>query len=246
MPVHPTDQLSAAIESLYTTFQHYPLPASTNPCPCCHPVDSERRLYSRPLRELTPKDLAPYANDALLTWGSVNEFKHFLPRVFEIAVFAERFTFADAEIVFAKLSRGEWLTWPQREQASIQAFLMALWRAALEQPPAADPNFAPEVETWLCCLAQAASELLPYLNEWLDSHSSAAAWNLSAMIYRTGMPRSRPVGINAFWAKHMDQAKQVSEWLHSKAVRNKLDRAAEMYINEPFAEELLAAASVVS
>jgi len=71
------------------------------PCPCCHSVDSERPLYSRPLRKLRPDDLEQYARDALLVWGGIDEFKHFLPRIFEISAYAEEFSFPESEIVFA-------------------------------------------------------------------------------------------------------------------------------------------------
>jgi hypothetical protein len=246
MPLQPTEELVVAVEGLYTTFQDYPLPSTTGPCPCCHSTDSERPLYSQPLRNLGPEELAQYASDALLTWGGLNEFRHFLPRIFEIAIFAEKFGLTDAEIVFAKLYHGEWRTWPQKEQVAIQNFLLAVWRAALGQTPSEDLKSAPEIETWLCCLAQAGGELSPYLSEWMDSVSPAAIWNLAALIYRTGMPLSRPTGIGVFWRGHMDQATQVSEWLNSEPVRKKLDRALETHLNEPFAEELFAAARVVS
>src|SRR5262245_49491056 len=149
MPLQATDELAAAIERLYAAFQHYPLPATNYPCPCCHSVGAERPLYSRPLRHLSPEDLERYAIDALLTWGGLNEFRHFLPRIFEIAATAERFAFADPEIVFSKLHHGEWRTWPQAEQEAIQAFLLAVWRAALAQPPPEDLSLPPDVETWL-------------------------------------------------------------------------------------------------
>jgi hypothetical protein len=73
-----------------------------------------------------------------------------------------------------------------------------------------------------------------------------AAWNLAALIYRTGMPQARPNGMSAFWQDHMDQATQVSGWLHNESVRETLEKAAETYLDEPFAEELVAAAGVVS
>jgi hypothetical protein len=246
MPLQPTEELDAAIERLYSVFQNYPLPATTNPCLCCHSIEEERPLYSRPLRNLGPEDLLQYSNDALLTWGGVNEFRHFLPRIFQLAVSAETSGLADGEIIFGKLYHGEWRTWPREEQEMIETFLLAVWQAALAEPPSEDLNLGPEVETWLCCLAQAGGELSLYLNEWLDSVSPTAVWNLAALIYRTGMPHPRPTGIGAFWEGHMDQATQVSEWLHSEAVRKKLDRALQMYLNEPFAEELVAAARAVS
>ena len=248
MPLSPTPELDAAVEHLYVAFRDYPLPASMPPCPCCHSVDSERPLYSRPLRKLRPEDLKQYARDALLVWGGVDEFRHFLPRIFEISAYAEEFSFPEPEIVFAKLDHGHWRTWPQSEQEALQSFLMALWRAALQQPPCDNLTSAPEIESWLCTLAHTGGDLSPYLKNWLEMAASfpKAAWNLAALIYRTGMPQSNPRGISSFWQDHMDQATQVSEWLHTEAVRHTLDKAAEIHLNEPFAEELLAASGVLS
>jgi hypothetical protein len=167
-----------------------------------------------------------------LVWGGVDEFRHFLPRIFEITISAECFSFVDREIVLSKLHRGEWRTWPQAEQAAVQTFLLVLWRAVLEEPPPDDLSNTPEIESWFCALAHADQDLSPYLDEWLASASPNAVWNLAATIYRTGLPQARIKGIDAFWQDHMEQGTQVSEWMHSQAVREKLDKAAEMYLNE--------------
>ena len=248
MPSALGPDLNSAIEELYEAFKEYPLPASMTPCPCCHSVDSERPLYSRPLRELRPKDLEQYARDALLVWGGVNEFKHFLPRIFEIAAFGAPLPFPEREIVFSKLDHGEWRAWPRQEQQSVQNFLLKLWRSALEQPPCRDLQIGPETEGWLCALAQTRADLSPYLNQWLEATTSSpnAAWNLAALIYRTGLPQSRFTAMSAFWQDHEEQLMQVSAWLHSDAVQKSLETAAHLPANQAFAEELLAAAATVS
>ena len=184
----------------------------------------------------------------MLVWGGLEDFKHFLPRIFEIASSAEEFSFVDPEMVFARLDYGNWLSWPREEQEAVQSFLMALWIAALEVPPCNNLRLGPDVEMWLCAFAQTGSDLHPYLERWLEclTASPAAAWNLAAMIYRTGMPQARPKGISAYWEGHMDQAESISKWLHSEGVRSTLEKAAEIYLDEPFAEELIAALGVVS
>ena len=246
MPISISSEIATAIEQLYTVFQHYPLPKTTNPCLCCHSVDAERPLYSRPLRQLRQKDLEQYAGDALLVWGGLNEFRHFLPRIFEIYAFVERFSFPDREIIFGRLGYGEWRTWPQKEQDAVQGFLLALWRAALNEPPSDDLSCAPEIESWLCTLAQTEADLSLYCSEWLAHPSPNAMWNLAAIIYRTGMRRVDTRAISAFWREHMDEAKQIADWLHGEAVRHALAKAIELYSNEPFTEELVAAMNVIS
>ena len=75
----------------------------------------------------------------------------------------------------------------------------------------------PQSREWLCALANAV-DLSSYLDEWLRASSAAAAWNLAAIITRTGLLLARPKEIDAFWSGHMDQAEQVSKWLHSELV----------------------------
>jgi hypothetical protein len=84
MPCPPV--LQQAIESLYQTFFGYPLPEDTHPCSCCHTPKADELLHSAPLRELTWRHLAVYANDAILTWGDLDCLKHFPPRIIEVAV----------------------------------------------------------------------------------------------------------------------------------------------------------------
>lgn len=249
-PLPITPELSAAIERLYKAFAGYPLPEHVPGCPCCHSVDADRPLHSRPLRKLREEDLREYANDALLTWGDLDQFRHFLPRIFEVAVIADEHSFVDKPIVFAKLSHGEWRYWPEPEQKAVEGFLVAVWRAVIEDPPEEiipRKKYYPcnTAEEWLCALAH-VGDLSPYLDEWLRASSTAAAWNLAAIITRTGMVLARPKGIDAFWSGHMDQAEQVSNWLRSEPVRKKLESAIETFAAESFAEELMAAWNMVS
>lgn len=246
-----TTELAAAIEGLYAAFAGYPLPPEFKGCPCCHSEGHHLLLYSRPLRQLEPKDLEQYAGEALLTWGDENGFRHFLPRIFELSVLTDDFEFTDRPIVFEKLKHGEWRYWPDAEQKAIQRFLMTVWRTALEIAPEElpfDERFYPAdtTEQWLCALAGAGGEIGAYLEEWLRADSAAACWNLAAMMTRTGMLQARPEGISPFWGGHMDQAEEIAEWLQGEGVRKRLESAVEKYSAEPFAEELLAAWEMVS
>src|SRR5262249_5780030 len=127
-----TPELRKTIENLYSTFAGYCLRDDTNACPCCHSPGDEKRLHRSSLRKLDAGDLELYANDALLVWGDVDDFKHFLPRIFELVVTNGR-EFADQPIVFKKLYHAEWRYWPQAEQLAIEHFFRALWIWVLNQ-----------------------------------------------------------------------------------------------------------------
>jgi hypothetical protein len=97
-----TNGLRAAVEGLYAAFAAYPLREDTNACACCHSTENEKRLHRKQLRQIGPDDLQQYANDALLVWGDVSDFKHFLPRIFELMM-AHGAEFVDPQAVFKKL-----------------------------------------------------------------------------------------------------------------------------------------------
>ena len=51
------------------------------------------------------------------TWGMVDEFKHFLPRLLELTAMGALLT--EGEIILGKLSQAGWQAWPADEQASL-------------------------------------------------------------------------------------------------------------------------------
>src|SRR4051794_20200880 len=77
--------LHMSIEALYSVFSAYPLRPHVMGCPCCVSEKDNHDLHARPLREFTCEHLRRYAFKAMTTWGKVEDFKHFLPRIFELS-----------------------------------------------------------------------------------------------------------------------------------------------------------------
>ena len=88
-----------------------------------------RAIRAKPLRSLSGADLGKFAMKALNTWGDEDEFRHYLPRMFELVVDEPNWT--DIPILFGKLSTGGWRTWPPEEQHAIERYINALTAAAL-------------------------------------------------------------------------------------------------------------------
>jgi len=154
------EALQAAIDGLYQAFASYPLRPHVVGCACCVSPEDEARLHARPLRELTVDDLDEYASAALLTWGDEDDFRHFLPRLFELATF-ERFGPIDLEIVVKKLGYAGWRTWPGGEQATVEAYLSALWRYVLVCCGPFTSQSQWTADECLCSIAQAIDGLDP-------------------------------------------------------------------------------------
>lgn len=240
-----TSELHEAIEGLYRVFESYRLDADTEACPCCHSPKDNQRLRSKLLRELGPKDLFSYTMDALYTWGSESDFKHFLPRIFELLtlVGASQSSFVDPESVFGKLTyescgSTSWRTWPTAEQEAISNYSIAVWNAVLDS----DPNgLTDRPYDWLCAFAQAEGDLSPYLDQWLAASSVNAHRNLARMIVWDGVPNAtRPNG--GYCAGRREQWQQLVDWLRRPEVRQKLESSLEQWSDSPFGNELFDAA----
>src|SRR5262245_30126889 len=102
--------LAASMERLYETFAKCRQPADSERSPFSAVTDQDvARLYSRPLRELTVDDLSLYARHALTTWGDIGEYKHYLPRLFELLVMHPGWT--DDGLLIGLLATAEWKQW---------------------------------------------------------------------------------------------------------------------------------------
>src|SRR5207244_42200 len=131
-----TPELAAAIETLYRVFRRYELRNNTDACSCHHSGQEERRLHSKPLNKLSCCDLQQYARDAIYTWGTGDDFKHFLPRIFELLTTKPDpgLDLDTAASIFGRLSYESWCstrwrTWPKEEQAAISGYFQAVWEA---------------------------------------------------------------------------------------------------------------------
>jgi hypothetical protein len=129
---YPCDvDLPASIEGLYAAFARYPLRARIEGCPHCDLGQNERGLHAAPLRRLRREDLDVYPFKAMTTFGDVDDFRHFLPRIAELLI-EGAIGAADLGVVAGKLAYGEWTRWPQPERAAVLAWLDALERAYLD------------------------------------------------------------------------------------------------------------------
>src|SRR3954469_10678436 len=103
-------ELESAITQIYSTFERYEI-ESLRGCPHCTSSREGDYLASRELEALTPDELERYARKAITTWGSVDDFKHFLPRILQISAHPHQHFWVDVEIVFGKLGYAQFETW---------------------------------------------------------------------------------------------------------------------------------------
>jgi hypothetical protein len=204
--------LRSAIERLYTVFRHYQPP--THPAYCRHCVKDEedRVLRTKPLRELKVDELSRYSWKAISTWGTVEQFKYLLPRLFETVVLDK---YRDnTEVLFKKPRLGGLNTWPKEEQDALNSYCDALWRYALGHHPLGDtlPSF-PSIDDCLCSIAQIVDDLAPLLNAWESDMGSAATLHLvDFAVENSSYLREKRRLSNTFWDERRAQMQQVVDW----------------------------------
>lgn len=240
--------IEEAIEGLYVAFSGYPLPEDTMPCDCCHPSGANCLLHAATLRELQWEHLAGYSTEALMVWGDLDCYKHFLPRIFELVLTAGEWRKSpEPEMVFGILRYGEWRTWPREEQEAVEQMLHAVWDTVRSNPPIEGGYI--DVDQWLCCISRCEDNLAPYLDRWMKDKRLSASWALSSLILGSTIAYtdadtnhdppvwegeeseakieewSRLPHREAFW-KYCDvQYIQLQKWVQSPAALEKLRQA---------------------
>lgn len=121
-----TENLQISIDQLYQTFSSYPLNPKIEGCPCCVSDTDKSKLHSQNLKDLQDDDLSKYAFKAMTTWGELNDFKYYLPRIFELMASTD-FS-VDTFVILGKLEYGKWESWDEVERNAIKDFLLNWWK----------------------------------------------------------------------------------------------------------------------
>ena len=212
--------LEAAVENLYVTFSTYPLAPHVEGCPHCVGDDDDARLHARPMRQLSAGDLSKFAFKVMSTWGSVNDFRHFLPRLFELLP-SGLSGFADTPTVIGKLAHGKWRSWPPNEVRSVTLYLEALWTSLLRDTPRVVSSSADEL---LSGYSQLFDDLSPFLDEWHATTELQASRHLADFVERHIEDLLKGDRISGPWWQEPGRS-QVSTWLSEAARLTRLEEA---------------------
>jgi hypothetical protein len=167
-----TSQLQEAIAGLYRVFARYPLNVRMQACPCCVSGSDFARLFDGELRELEPGQLDHFAWKATTTWGTRDDYRHFLPRIFELlATQAEAVSF-EPWLQVSKLEYAGWRNWPKSERQAVSEFWYALFSSTLATPPARGAIYgAADIAT---AIASLGLDVTRVLAEWAQSGNAGA------------------------------------------------------------------------
>lgn len=204
-------KLTLVIEHLYQVFSRYtanPTDLRMNSCDCCVDDDEIREVTIKPLRDLTEKELGHISRSAISTFGTVDHYKHFLPRIFEL-MSQPNSNLTDSFTCFEKLNYGEWETWPDEEQRAIEHYFDVLWKTVIQD---ATTNAFQIQSAFDIMMLYRPKEIIFTTWEQTDTLPSTLFIVDSILSGWYCMNNKRHLEI-------------ITNWLYSKAVLQKLERA---------------------
>ena len=168
-------RLRSSVQALYQVFGCYGLRPHVAGCDHCVSPEDHERLQSQRLRELTGTSLERHVCKAVTTWGTVEDCKHFLPRLLELLAFDDHWS-VEPEIVIGKLRAADWRSWRRAEQEPIEGYLVALWQTVLASFPS---SLGLNIDVCLCSIGRAVDALAPFLKFWSHERSVSSLRHLA-------------------------------------------------------------------
>ncbi|WP_141514351.1 MULTISPECIES: hypothetical protein [unclassified Rhizobium] len=203
--------LEDSLETLYPAFFEYPFPSSLDASPLRDAEKILTALKSAPLREINAAELGPYAASAITTVGSVDDFRHFLPRILHCALFNTSAPGFEPPTVASKLLLCDWQQWPIAQQTAIANFFYSAWAYKRLQ----DPDSGASAWDWIVAIAMLDLQFQPCLDLWLKQPMPNAFLQLASAdlksLYRG----------NGYWCDVAPEKRlRVIEWLKGDIIEN--------------------------
>jgi len=209
-----------AIERAYDVFARYARPAVLEASPVKNADAILRSLSLAPLRDLSEDKVGPYAGSALYTVGNVQDYKHFLPRILEIAFAGSRGWVGCVPPAIANhLVYARWRDWPTKEVDAVRLAFQEGWTLARDQ----NPNGARNASEWLCALSILEEPIDDLLDDWLDTPSVNAVLQLADFVGSAPTEMFGRIGDAAYWSSVDEGRRQkVASWMLTDPVAGAL------------------------
>jgi hypothetical protein len=236
-----TPQLKITVDKLYEVFSKIHGNSNMQGSPNYGDLEIWNQvLFSKPLRELSANDLSRFTGKAMTTWGNVDDYKHFLPRILELT--AQLDTPYEVWIAFDKLEYGNWKAWEETEQKVIHEYMLLLWESLLKD----DSEKAEWVfMDYFSSIAHFYPRFGELLTIWERDNNKTATKHLANFIYneRSNIFDKR---IIAGFHKQSENVDELKNWSLSDKTVQRLEEAYYRYEHEPFAETISWAEKMLS
>ncbi|WEJ99993.1 MAG: hypothetical protein P0Y59_24370 [Candidatus Sphingomonas phytovorans] len=182
------------------------------------------------MRDLSAEAIGPYSGWAITTVGSERDYRHFLPRILELAACDDTWLGAEPAVIASKLKMGRWEEWDTDQYSAVPAVFEAGFCASLDMLP----GYECTADSWLCGLAALDRPVEPWLTLWEGSTSLNAALQLSSFIRMEEWPLDSATAVSGGFWKEASPAlcRQVARWLMSAPVRRVIETALDMVTPE--------------
>ena len=219
--------IGAALERAYAAFAREPRPTRLIVSPLRDAGKILETLTAAPLRALTCDQIGPYSSWAITTVGDARDYRHFLPRILELAVSDPTWLGAEPAVIASKLKLGDWSAWGSEQRAAV----IGVFEAAMEAAPASDVGIGLDAEAWLCGLTTLDIAPEPWLARWSAAPLPAAACQIVQLV-TVAVARDGSVS-DGFW-EEVDPVPRatIAAWLASPATRDQLIVARAMIPEE--------------
>lgn len=218
------DHLRAALEQCYEVFASVPRPYKLDASPLRNADEILDTLTAAPLRQLSGEEIGPYSGWAITTVGSERDYRHFLPRILELAITDPVWLGAEPPIMASKLISAGWKGWLREQHEAVLQFFHAAFEAVIEM----HPEEALSADVWLCGLVHLGEPPAPLMERWCSSVSPNAALQMADFIKSEAKDLVRHGAVGGpFWEEADEKAKmEIGQWLKSERVARFLNSAA--------------------
>jgi hypothetical protein len=210
------DSISAAVTAIYDACSAFSFDGVFDDSYDRLAPEVASRISSSPLREIRPDDAWDLFRGV---WEHEEGFKHFLPRLLELAVLPwTPYHYPDLAAVLEHARRRGLFHLPSL-RAPIERLLDSLW--AFLHSNQAPPE---QVEDILCGSAWLYDSLLGPLSAWLQAEGSDAAVTIASyvLLNAEALNTHRRLANGDRWEHRPGLETEVCEWLRSEAVWKRL------------------------
>ncbi|MDQ3102113.1 MAG: hypothetical protein M3R08_12045 [Bacteroidota bacterium] len=221
-------ELQAIVERSYHTFKRYkaivPLDACTH---CCLNENQESELVSLSVRLIPFELLYDYNTAAKTPKPSIDEFKHFLPRILDYTA-QLKFLHHSAELVLSRFEYYDKGQWNKEEQQLIQSFGLAFFQHCLTVYPLPELE---RIDSVLIMLKKANVDIGPLLFHWTSMANQESILHFNDLISQSFEDHNPNKLMNSFSDNELSDL--LVEWLNEDSTKNHFLRALENFILEP-------------
>lgn len=216
-----------ALALAYSVFAHVPRPRRLHGSPLRDLDKILSDITAAPLRHLTHQQLGEFASSAITTVGEPDDYRHFLPRILELAIEGGAHTGFKAGVIADRIDRAGWRRWSREERETVEAVFRVAFRRATE----IDTDEQRGTSEWLCGICRLGLDPAPSLAAWRASPTVNAALQLADFVDMTEVEDG--VVVDAIWEEVDEAARRtVAAWALSEETFAQLLAAVDAATSE--------------